>query len=233
MPTHARKYQLGLSLIYHVYNRSNARIPIFKSSEDFTHFMALLKKYTLRFSLKIFHWVIMSNHYHLLLELEEPKRISRIMAGLSKAYSCYHHKIYATAGFLWQGRFKLQPVQKDNYLLACARYIERNPVRVGMINKAYEYPYSSARFYCLGENEGITTENPEFKTFGRDLSSRHNAYIEFLRRFDAEEEKTFTNLEQPAGNKEFLRRLIKENGRFTSRRRGRPRKLLHNSLLAI
>lgn len=226
MPTYARKYQLGLSLIYHTYNRSNGRMPIFKSKEDFIHFMGLLKRYALRFGLKIYHWVIMSNHYHLLFELEEPKRISRIMAGLSKAYSCYHHNIYSTAGFLWQGRFKLQPVQKDNYLVACGRYIERNPVRAGMINEAHEYPYSSARFYCLGGNDGITVEDPAFLTFGANLISRRNAYIEFLRKFDVEEEKSFNNLEQPIGNKEFLRRLIKENGRFTSMRRGRPREII-------
>jgi len=224
MPTYARKYQLGLSLIYHTYNRSNGRVPIFKRREDFSNFKSLLEKYTLRFSLKIYHWVIMSNHYHLLLELEEPKRISKIMAGLSKAYSCYHHQIYSTAGFLWQGRFKLQPVQKDKYLIACGRYIERNPVRAGMINEAFEYSYSSARYYCLGENDGITVEDPAFLTFGTNLATRRNAYIEFLRKFDAEEEKSFNNLEQPVGSKEFSRRLIKEDGRFTSRRRGRPRK---------
>ncbi|MFH1442093.1 MAG: transposase [Candidatus Omnitrophota bacterium] len=224
MPTYARVHQLRLSLIYHIYSRSNGKIPIFKNRDDFIYFRNLLKRYSLRFDLKIYHWVIMTNHYHLLLELEEPKRISKIMAGLSKAYSCYYHKVYSTVGFLWQGRFKLQPVQKDNYLVACGRYIERNPVRAGMVNEAYEYSYSSARYYCLGENDGITVENPAFLSFGTTLAYRRNVYIEFLRKFDGEEEKSFNNLEYPVGNKEFLRRLVRENGRFTSMRRGRLRK---------
>ncbi len=234
MPTYARVHQLRLALIYHIYSRSNGKIPIFKSRDDFIYFRSLLKRYSLRFDLKIYHWVIMTNHYHLLLELEEPKRISKIMAGLSKAYSCYYHKVYSTVGFLWQGRFKLQPVQEDNYLVACGRYIERNPVRAGMVNEAYEYSYSSARYYCLGENDGITIEAPEFLIFGTNLLHRRNAYIEFLRKFNDEEERSFNNLEQPVGNKEFLKRLVRENGRFTSIRRGRPRKeLLHNSLIEI
>lgn len=234
MPTYARKYQFSSFSIYHIYNRSNGKIPIFKSREDSIYFINLLKKYSLRFGLKIYHWVIMPNHYHLLLELEAPKRISKIMAGLSKAYSCYHHKVYSTVGFLWQGRFKLQPVQKDDYLVACGRYIERNPVRAGMVNKSYEYSYSSAKYYCLGENDGITVEDPMFLTFGTNLTSRRNTYIEFLRKFDGEKEKLFNNLEQPVGNEEFLKRLTRENGRFTCIRRGRPRKeLLHNSLLAL
>ncbi len=224
MPTYARKHQLNTSLIYHIYNRSNDRIPIFQSKEDFYCFMDILKRYSLRFGLKIYHWVIMPNHYHLLLELEEPKAISNIMAGLSKAYSCYHHKTYFIAGFLWQGRFKLQPVQKEKYLAACGRYIERNPVRAGMVNETYEYPYTSARFYCLGETDGITTEGPIFSEFGSDLATRRNAYIEFLRNFDYEQEEAFNNLEKPIGNKEFIRRLFRENGRFVPRRRGRPSK---------
>ncbi|MFH1190574.1 MAG: transposase [Candidatus Omnitrophota bacterium] len=221
MPAYARKHQLNTSLIYHIYNRSNSQIPIFKKKDDFRYFMDLLKKYSIRFGLTIYHWVILSNHYHLLLELAAPERISKIMAGLSKAYSCYHHSSYLVSGFLWQGRFKLQPVQKEGYLISCGRYIERNPVRAGMVNEAYEYSYSSARFYCLGQADGITAENPLFPEFGIDLTSRHNAYIEFLRDFNNEEEQSFDNLERPVGNKEFIRRLIKENGRFLPRRRGR------------
>lgn len=223
MPTYARKHQLTNSLIYHIYNRSNAKLPIFNRTEDFDYFKDLLRSYSKRFSLKVYHWVIMPNHYHLLLELEEPERISNIMSGLAKAYSCYHHRVYSASGFLWQGRFKLQPVQKEKYLIACGRYIERNPVKAGMVNQAYAYPYSSAVVYCLGKADGITVEDPTISEFGIDLHRRRNAYKEFLQNFDYEEEKLFNNLEQPIGNKEFINRLIKNNGRFVPRRRGRPR----------
>lgn len=222
MPTYARKHQLATSLIYHIYNRSHGRISIFRSEDDFGYFMNLLKEYSTKFIMKIYHWVIMSNHFHLLLELEEPELVSRFMAGLAKAYSRYHHKTYSASGYLWQGRFKLQPVQKENYLIACGRYIERNPVRANMVNQSYEYSYSSARFYCLGETDDITTEDPTFSEFGTDLNCRRNVYTEFLRNFDEEEEKSFDNLEQPVGNKEFIRRLVRENGRLVPRRRGRP-----------
>jgi putative transposase len=224
MPTYARKHQLGRSLIYHIYNRSNARVAIFNREEDFCYFMHLLEDYSARSILKIYHWVVMSNHYHLLLELEEPQLVSRIIAGLAKAYSCYHHKTYSASGFLWQGRFKLQPVQKERYMLACGRYIERNPVKVGLVNEASDYPYSSARFYCLGKNDGLTSIDPTFVDFGLDIQSRRNSYREFLGNFDKEEEKSFNNLEQPVGNEEFIRRLYKENGHFIPRRRGRPSK---------
>lgn len=224
MPSYARKYQLDLSMVYHVYNRSNNKVPIFKRSEDFLYFMELLRKYSRKFCLKIYHWVIMTNHYHLLLELEKPKQISKIMAGLSKSYSCHHHQVYSSAGYLWQGRFKMQPIQKESYLFACGRYIERNPVRAGIVNEIYEYSYSSARYYCLGENDGITTEDQAFRTFGQDAAACRIAYVKFMSAFDGKEETLFRNLEHPAGNENFIKSLLKNNGRFTSKRSGRPSK---------
>jgi len=222
MPTYARKHQLTDSLLYHVYNRSTDKEVIFKNERDCYYFMDLLKRYSLRFDLKLYHWVIMANHYHLLLELNDPERISRIMAGLSKAYSCYHHKIYSAVGFLWQGRFKLQPVQKESYLSICGRYIERNPVKAEIVVAAHEYLFSSAGFYCSGKKDGITTENPYYEDFGANLEIRRSEYAEFLRIPNDEEETFFEDSEQPVGSKEFIKRLIKKNGRFIPRRRGRP-----------
>ena len=133
MPSYAGKHQLSCSLLYHIYSRSNVRQPIFHEARDFSHFMRLLQHYAKAFDMSIYHWVIMSNHYHLLLEILEPEKISHCMAGLGRAYTHYYHKTYSTAGYLWQGRFKLQPIEKESYLLACGRYIERNPVRVGIV----------------------------------------------------------------------------------------------------
>ncbi len=224
MPYYARKHQLTQSLVYHAYNRSNAKEFIFNTEPDCNYFKNLLKDYAHRFSVKVYHWVIMSNHYHLVLEIDDPENISALMAGLHRSYSCYHHRVYATSGFLWQGRFKLQPVQKDNYLIACGRYIERNPVKANLVSESHIYPYSSAAFYCLGRNDGLTVEDPLFSSFGGNIIERRITYREFLKNFDTEEEKHFAQLEQPVGNKEFLRRLFISNGRYIPRRKGRTAK---------
>jgi putative transposase len=121
MPSYARKHQLTNSLTYHVFNRGNAKDTIFKSAEDCEYFLKPFKKYLRKFTLKIFHWVIMPNHFHLLLEISEPDKIFKFMAGLSLGYTKYHHKKYESCGYLWQGRFKSQPVQKEIYMIACAR----------------------------------------------------------------------------------------------------------------
>jgi putative transposase len=145
------------------------------------------------------------------------------MAGLHRSYACYHHRVYQTAGFLWQGRFKVQPVEKENYLVTCGRYIERNPVRADLVKEAFEYPYSSAAYYCLGHDDGLAQESPLFISFGNDIESRRAHYSDFLRNFNQEEERCFKDLSNPQGSKEFLRRLAFANGRYLPKRRGRPR----------
>jgi putative transposase len=222
MPYYARKHQLGGSLTYHIFNRSNAKVPIFNTKADYRHFIKLLSEYGIEFKIKIYHWVVMPNHYHLLLEIAEPEKISKLMAGISRAYTHYHHKAYLSAGFLWQGRFKSQPIQKERYLITCGRYIERNPVKAGLVAQAQDYPYSSAKFYCLGQIDGITTHDLAFLEFGKEIAQRQLRYKEFLRDFNDEEEKNFADdIETPRGDKEFIKKLIKNHGRYMPRRKGR------------
>ena len=227
MPTRARRHQLGSSLLYHVYNRCASQGPIFHIEEDFRHFMWLIRKYTEAFHLSVYHWVIMSTHFHLLLQIKEPAEISRFMAGISHAYTRYHHKVYSTRGFLWQGRFKLQPVQKEQYLMACGRYIERNPVRAGIVNEAVEYPWSSARFYCAGLDDGSTSKDPTYARFGRNHSERQSAYKCFLSNFNSQEETLFRKFDKPAGDAFFRSRLRLVNGRQIPLRQGRPRSIIY------
>lgn len=221
MPSYARKHQLQQSLVYHAFSRSNGRKVIFQAPEDFHHFKSLLCEYRDRFDPKIYHWAIMPNHYHLVIEFEEPELISKFMAGLHRAYSHYYHKQYDTVGHLWQGRFKLQPIQKELYLKNCGRYVERNPLRAGLAQVACKYEHSSAGFYCLGKEDGITCTSPYFEGFGNNITARQIAYKEFLRISDTQNEVNFSNIEAPCGDLDFVRKLVREGGHYLPRRRGR------------
>ena len=113
MPYLSRTHQLGNSLVYHLFNRGNFRLEIFHDSEDYQYFITLLSNYSKEHSFSLYHWVLMPNHYHLLLEIEEPEKLSSVMSGLARSYVYYHHKKYQLSGHLWQGRFKSQAVEKD------------------------------------------------------------------------------------------------------------------------
>jgi|GEM_PF-5771725 len=74
----------------------------------------------------------MSNHFHLLVHLTDPRHVSPLMAGLLRAYVHHCHRRHGFVGHRWQGRFKSPAVQCRQYLLSCGRYIERNPVEAGL-----------------------------------------------------------------------------------------------------
>jgi len=221
MPTHARRHQLRGSLIYHAYNRCAVQGRIFHTEQDFIHFMMLLTRYAEKFAVDIYHWVIMHTHFHLLLELEEPSVISGFMGAIAHAYTHYHHKNFGTRGFLWQGRFKLQPVQRERYLRACGRYIENNPVRAKIVEDPCDYPWSSARFYCMGECDGITRRSPEYPILGTDEQGRRSAYRHFLDDSDSDEENRFNAMEEPVGEVAFRNLLRRHGGRLMPQRQGR------------
>jgi len=223
MPSTARKHQLKGSLIYHVINRGNRRDDIFHYAEDYKYFIELLMGYSYKFETSIYHWVIMPNHYHLLLEIKDPENLSKMMAGLARAYVYYYQKHYKQGGHIWQGRFKSQPVEKEKYLLRCGRYIERNPVEAKIVNLAEGYEYSSAKFYAYGIPDGLTTEDPCFESFGNDIAERRKNYAEFLKKFDEEDEVLFKNSETPVGSAQFKAKLIYTESRFMPKRKGAAR----------
>jgi putative transposase len=220
MPKYARKHQLTESLTYHVFNRSNAKATIFRCDQDYVHFKKILIRYVIDFGLKIYHWAIMPTHYHLLLEIQDPELLSKAMGGIALAYTQYFHKKYNSCGFLWQGRFKSQPVQKEGYMIVCGRYIDRNPVKADMVELAQNYNYSSARFYCLGIDDGITSEDPFYTTLAASVNERQKKYAEFLQDENSDDDNLWEDSESPQGDTEFVRRIIKRNGRFIPRHRG-------------
>ena len=117
----------------------------------------------------------------------------------------------------------MQPVQKEDYMISCGRYIEQNPLKAGMVENAEDYLHSSARYYGLGSEDGITDEDAFYFNMGHNEKERQKAYRDFLKEFNKEDEAYFDQMERPVGYQAFLDRLVKEKGRFIPRRKGRVR----------
>ncbi|MFH1678205.1 MAG: transposase [Candidatus Omnitrophota bacterium] len=223
MPRISRKNQLQGNLTYHIFNRGNAKLDVFHDDCDFEYFLNCIKLYKKKYNLQIYHWVLMSNHFHLSISIDIPDMLSKSIGGLQQAYVQYHHKRWKSAGKLWQGRFKSQPVQKEQYLYECGRYIERNPMRAGIVNYPWEYKWSSCPVYANNKPDSITTFNPDYMSFGKDPSERVKGYKEWLMEGES---GIFNNMDAPVGDKVFFSKLVLESGRRIGRRRGRPPKLV-------
>jgi putative transposase len=132
MPRVPRRYQWASEACFHLMNRGHNRESIFADDEDRQAFLGLLGRYRSRFRLRLYHYCLMSNHFHVLVQMEDPAQVSPLMAGLLRAYVHHCHRRHGFVGHRWQGRFKSPAVQCSEYLLSCGRYIERNPVEPGL-----------------------------------------------------------------------------------------------------
>lgn len=224
MPYRPRKHQLESDIVYHLLNRANGRVETFHDDEDYGYFKSILKKHVGLYGMMIYHYCLMPNHYHLEAEFDRVEVLSSAMAGINRSYTHYYHKRYGTAGYLWQGRFKSKPIQKSEYLLSCARYIEANPVKAKIVEEAQDYPHSSARFYVLGDPDDLISINPLYEEFGLETSERRYNYSNFLKDPAGETENdVYKDFDEPLGGEAFKARLIHKNGRSYPRTRGRVR----------
>ena len=133
--------------LYHVLSRGNGRQGFFLSDKDRLTFLDLLKEVTERYTIDIYAYVLMGNHYHLLLRTQTAN-LSRAMQWFGTAYTRRFHLHNRTSGHLFQGRFKSIIVENEAYLLRLSCYIHRNPSRAGIIDRLADYPWSSYRYYA-------------------------------------------------------------------------------------
>lgn len=133
--------------VYHVIFRGNNRQNILKLKSDKQDLLSSIRKYQERKGFKIYGFVLMDNHVHLIMEVCEENNISKVMQVLLLSYSTKYRRKYPYVGHVWQGRFKSKPIMNEGYFIENLNYIHNNPVRAGMVSNPSEYIYSSAKFY--------------------------------------------------------------------------------------
>lgn len=145
--TMARKPRIDLGgYVYHVINRSNGRVKIFHSDQDYRDFEYLLSEMVETFGMRMLGYVLMPNHWHLILYPKKDKDLSKSLQWLGTTHAGRHHARKQTVGHghLYQGRYKSFLIQADRHLLSVLRYVERNPVRAKLCNKVEDWKWGSA-----------------------------------------------------------------------------------------
>jgi putative transposase len=126
-----------------VINRGNARGTVFHKDGDFQAFVDLIGDACERLRMRVLAYCLMPNHFHLALWPHGPGDLSRWMQWLLTAHVRRYHKHYRSSGHVWQGRFKAFPIEQDEHLLTVLRYIERNPLRAELVERAEQWRWSS------------------------------------------------------------------------------------------
>ena len=119
---------------YHVLSRGNERRDIFFDDRDRRVFLSTLGETSDRFKVDIFAYVLMGNHYHVLLRTNLPN-LSRAMQWLGLTYARRFNNRLRRSGHLFQGRFKAMVVESDAYMMELSCYIHRNPLRAKMVRR--------------------------------------------------------------------------------------------------
>ena len=130
--------------IHHVTSRGNERRNIYRDDRDRRRFLKLLEEVVVLRRWILHAWVLMSNHYHLLIETPEVG-LSRGMKKLNESYAKWFNTRHRRVGHLFQGPFKNIVVERESHLLELTRYIVLNPVRCGAVRYAGDWKWSNYR----------------------------------------------------------------------------------------
>lgn len=135
--------------IYHVFQRGNNREDIFDDPAEKGYFIKQIKEYMVAYEFEIFAYVIMDNHYHLILKTKEAA-LSKIMHSINNVYSKFYNRRHERTGHVFGERYNGKMVEDDAYLIWLLRYIHRNPVKAHICYSTDEYKWSSDFFYRNG-----------------------------------------------------------------------------------
>lgn len=227
MPRRARLSLPGVPL--HIIQRGNNRQACFYADEDYRFYLDWLREYAGKTGCRIHAYVLMTNQVHLLLSAEQADGAGALMKSLGQRYVQYVNRTYRRSGTLWEGRFRSCLTQEEDYLLACQRYIELNPVRANMVEHPAEYRWSSYRANAQEEVNPLVTTHPLYLALGQEAASRAAAYRELFRyQLDPgliDEIRRATNGNYALGNEAFATQVAAALGRRAMPgKSGRPKR---------
>jgi REP-associated tyrosine transposase len=179
MPRRKRLQAAGVPM--HIIQRGNNHQACYFADEDYQFFLDHLARLAKRFRCALHAYVLMTNHFHLLLTPELEAGASLLMKFLGQRYVQYVNRVYRRSGSLWEGRFRSSLVQTERYVLGCYRYIELNPVRPGMVKHPGEYPWSSYAANADGKVSPWITPHGEYLALGSDDARRQAAYRDLFK----------------------------------------------------
>ncbi|QDS92458.1 Transposase IS200 like protein [Roseimaritima multifibrata] len=131
--------------LYHVLNRANMRLPIFKKELDYVAFEKILHEALAIHQIELYCFQLMPNHYHLVLRPLVDGEMSRFMGWVGGTHTMRYHSHYHTSGqgHLYQQRYKSFPIQDDDHFFVVCRYVERNALRAEMVVRAEDWRWGS------------------------------------------------------------------------------------------
>jgi len=197
--------------LYHLLSRGNEGRDIFINDKDRFVFLDTIGEMSERFEIDVFAYVLMGNHYHLLIRTKRAN-LKRAMHWFGTVYTQRFNRRHFRNGHLFQGRYKSIIVQNDAYLLQLSYYIHRNPLRAGIVKRLADYRWSSYRFYAYGRKPPDWLSTLLILSQFEKEEDCHKSYREMVQKYAREEKRLLEDLRHGLilGSKQFVEKIRKQ-----------------------
>jgi len=198
---------------YHVIVRGNQRQRTFQDDQDRQIYLQRLEHYRQRYGFRLYAYVLMANHVHLLVETKSVG-LSKIMHGIQGSYTQSYNRRHRKIGHLFQGRYKAILCDRDAYLLELVRYIHLNPARLKVPDDPWRYRWSSHGSY-LGQPRAVKVDAEEvLRQFSLTPGAARRAYEKFMQEGlnQGHEERYYETIDQRfLGEERFLSQVAERS----------------------
>jgi putative transposase len=160
----------------HVIQRGNNHERILYEEEDYWFMWEKIGAAAEKFQCDLHAYVLMPNHFHLLLTPRLENGVGKLMQYVGRYYVQHFNARYERTGTLWEGRYRATLLDPKQFLLPVSRYVESNPVRAGLVKSVGDYGWSSYAANALGEDDPLVTPHAEYDRLGRSAKTRRAAY---------------------------------------------------------
>jgi putative transposase len=161
---------------FHVIQRGHNRCDAFCDEADCDRFLDAVRRASERWHTSVHGFALMKTHYHLVVSPGDANSLPRAVKQYGSEYVRYFNRKYDRVGTLWRGRYQAIWIKDDRQLLACLRYVDRNPVAANIVDQPEKYRWSSYRAHAFGVSERWLTEHPTYMALGTTASTRRAVY---------------------------------------------------------
>jgi len=213
----------------HVIHRGKDGRRVFFGKGDYERYRGWLAEAAQKYGCAIHAYVLMPNHIHLLVTPRTAMSLPRLLQSLGRRHTRQVNATRGLEGARWEGRYRAAPIEAGTHLLDCMRYIEGNPLRAGLVNRARAYSWSSHGAHADGVADAVLSQHRLYRDLGRTAAKRQRVYRERFRAPFAEgfldDLRAATNGGWALGSTTFQHYISAASGRrVTPLPRGRPRK---------
>ena len=216
------------NLPHHVLHRGNNLQTVFVDAEDYQFFTDLLQQLAQTHLVAVHAYVLMPNHFHLLLTPQNEQGLPQLMQALGRAYVRYFNARHGRSGTLWEGRYRSTVLEPTAPLLQCIIYIDSNPQRAGLVGRAQDYLWSSCAHHLGAVHLPWLRDPAAFWALGNTPFAREAQYAQLLAQgLSQRESAALTGAVKGGwalGSEDFVQGLqTKTERRVHKKSAGRPR----------